>query len=591
MNFLSRHITVSDELIRRHQERSSSEGMGISAGCREADMNKSIFKYILNIFFLLNFLLPNQSTAQTKHLKKGNSNYQQNNYNQALLHYNKYVKPNPSRLNDVLRIKMADAHSKTNQFDSAASYLKPIVEIDKDPEIRYKYASYLKLAGEFDKAKQQFDELIGRRNDSARAQSIACEDAITILQADSIARISTVEFNTMFSEFCPVIFGDQLIFTAGYQTLSKYGNLSVSDYVTLYQTTLNDEKGWSKPKIYNREVYSAYHEGPIAIDKSQSRIFVTQSQLKSTFFGKRLKSDLRNNARLKISYATISNEGEIQELKDLPFVHPNYSFAHPSISDNNVLYFSSDQPGGYGGFDLWKSTFKNNSWTKPINLGPSVNTVKDELFPSILENGQLIFSSDGHNGLGGLDFFIVFQDSSNVYSRRTNLGIPFNSVRDDFGITWNTNRNSGYFSSNRENGKGNDDIYGFTLLDSINMDTSLLNRIQLKENISQDNPALVQSNSVVDSTKSRDEPIASEVIREKDKVYFTGKVRDKITKVGIPQVEIAVDCENNALDRSFFTDDKGEFEYSDAYSPSTCVVQGIKDGYISDFIEYSFEKK
>ncbi len=138
-------------------------------------------------------------------------------------------------------------------------------------------------------------------------------------------------------------------------------------------------------------------------------------------------------------------------------------FAHPSISpDGNELYFVSDMPGGFGGKDIWKATkLDNEKWSIPINLGVDINTPGDELFPYINQNKELFFSTNGLVGYGGLDIYKAINLDENKW-QVSNMGTPINSMSDDFGITFIKDRESGYFSSSRDNARGTDNIYTFS---------------------------------------------------------------------------------------------------------------------------------
>jgi outer membrane protein OmpA-like peptidoglycan-associated protein len=135
---------------------------------------------------------------------------------------------------------------------------------------------------------------------------------------------------------------------------------------------------------------------------------------------------------------------------------------HPALTvDEDTLYFASDMPGGFGGMDIFYSVFVGESWSSPVNVGDAVNTSADEIFP-FTDSGKLYFSSDGHEGLGGLDIYVW-----NRYEEETNsvvnLGYPINSGWDDFSIFLRNNK--GYMASNRPGGLGNDDIYEIELLE------------------------------------------------------------------------------------------------------------------------------
>ncbi|MGL5959725.1 MAG: OmpA family protein [Bacteroidales bacterium] len=150
--------------------------------------------------------------------------------------------------------------------------------------------------------------------------------------------------------------------------------------------------------------------------------------------------------------------------QDLPFSNPNkYSVGHPCLSLNgSTLYFASDMPGTFGGLDIFKVELQQDGkWGTPLNLGATINTSKDEKFPTMGPDGELYFSSNGHFGLGGLDIFqSVLKDG--YWSRPENLGPPINASSDDFSLTFiKDSKTSGFFSSNRQGGQGNDDIYSF----------------------------------------------------------------------------------------------------------------------------------
>ena len=141
--------------------------------------------------------------------------------------------------------------------------------------------------------------------------------------------------------------------------------------------------------------------------------------------------------------------------KQLPFNKNSYSISNPSISlDGKTLYFNSNMPGGLGGNDIWKvDVSEGDVYGTPVNLGSKINTEGNEQFPSITDDNMLYFSSDSRQGLGGLDIYFI---NLNKTEDAQNLGKPVNSEKDDFSFSFNTKRNLGFFSSNREE---SDDLY------------------------------------------------------------------------------------------------------------------------------------
>ncbi|MDE6295588.1 MAG: OmpA family protein, partial [Muribaculaceae bacterium] len=135
---------------------------------------------------------------------------------------------------------------------------------------------------------------------------------------------------------------------------------------------------------------------------------------------------------------------------------------HPAVSpDGKYLYFTSDMPGGYGGKDIWRIQLDERKGTLE-NLGPQINTSGDEMFPYMRTDSLMYFSSDGHPGFGGLDLYKAQLNSTGDFWSVENMGLPMNSPGDDFGITFGPGE-SGFFSSNRGDGRGYDHIYSFEL--------------------------------------------------------------------------------------------------------------------------------
>jgi peptidoglycan-associated lipoprotein len=137
---------------------------------------------------------------------------------------------------------------------------------------------------------------------------------------------------------------------------------------------------------------------------------------------------------------------------------------HPTLTKNELtMIYSGSQTGGSGSKDLWmvKRESIHRPFLKAVNLGNTINTGGDELFPFLLNDTTLYFASDGLGGFGGLDLYVSRQDKSGKWSVPENLGAPFNSNRDDFAIVFNYNQQKGYFCSNRDGSLGGDDIYSF----------------------------------------------------------------------------------------------------------------------------------
>jgi len=234
----------------------------------------------------------------------------------------------------------------------------------------------------------------------------------------------------------------------GKVTKNKVKQATAADNVDLYGV-----KGWQGDQ-WNKEILN----GPFCFAKNGKFVAVTNIDTKW--------KDSLGVSRPQIFFSTMKQK---KWLEPEPFLWNdtlgNYSVAMPALNkQGTMMIFASDRPGGYGGSDLWV-VFKQgkNSWTEPVNLGDKINTEGDEMFPFLDQTtGKLYFSSNGHNGLGGLDIYEAVQKDSCLCSYEIkNLGAPMNSVSDDYAIVWNKKHTHGYFSSNRAEGKGGEDIYKF----------------------------------------------------------------------------------------------------------------------------------
>jgi len=206
---------------------------------------------------------------------------------------------------------------------------------------------------------------------------------------------------------------------------------------------------------FDNSLNTRYHEGPATFSRDGSRIYFTRNNYND---GKAGKSSEGTN-KLKL-YTARQQNGAWTNIEELPFNSDEYSVGHPTLSrDGQLLYFASDMPGGFGGTDLYVTQNQNDRWGKPVNLGSTINTKGNELFPFVDDVGNLYFSTDGRRGQGGLDIFYASLLNGTTVQGVSTLEAPINSPKDDFGLITDAWRQGGYFSSNRR--EGNDDIYRF----------------------------------------------------------------------------------------------------------------------------------
>jgi peptidoglycan-associated lipoprotein len=233
----------------------------------------------------------------------------------------------------------------------------------------------------------------------------------------------------------------------------------------IYVVTKKGKRGrlkWQKPILV--EGFTEYNEGAMTFNRRFNTMYITQC-------------NGANGKGLDCKIYEAKKRGTKWELspKYLPFCQDSFSYGHPALSpDGKKIYFVSDMPGSLQNEDknnlertkdIWVSNYvrRGRTWGPPINLGPAVNTTGNEMFPYVHEDGTLYFSSDGHPTLGGLDIFHTTQLSDNAidWAKPTNMECPVNSKSDDFGIILDTDKEHGFFSSDRA--RGDDDIYEFSM--------------------------------------------------------------------------------------------------------------------------------
>ncbi len=288
---------------------------------------------------------------------------------------------------------------------------------------------------------------------TAKAQSDVISDS------DKRFKVKPLKMNSDQQEFGVSYLNGKVVFAstnAGFQPIKrtwKGNNLPFLDLYTA-ETDSTLEITNVKPLAYSAE--TKYHKGPATFNAAGDVMIFTANSRKVS------KTD--TTIRLELYQAKLSGESW-QTPSALPFNNKAYSVGHASLSaDGNTLYFVSDMPGGFGGTDIYKAEKQGSTWGTAVNLGSIINTKGNEMFPFNHTDGLLFFASDGLNGVGGLDVFVSEISASATYSKPKNMGKSINTEFDDFAFVMDADQKYGFLSSNRTEGKGNDDIYGVEIL-------------------------------------------------------------------------------------------------------------------------------
>ncbi len=390
-------------------------------------------------------------------MKEANKYYSNLSYHNAIPLY-KLALVRDSANAEAL-VKLGDCYRRTAQFaDAAETYTKAIAAGNVNPEVFLYCGEALMSAEKYDQAKVVITKYKQLKPTDDRAQLLlnGIENRSTFASEGNATQIKKLKLNTTAGEFCPVYYNNGIVFTSNRPILRWIGShhgWTGKDFYTLYYAKGNGTN-FGVVEAFASELSTKFHNGPVSISSTGAEMYYTSNNVTD---GKRVR-DAEGITRLKIFVSKLEND-QFGGGTSMPFNNDRYNTMHPAISyDGKTIYFASDMPDGKGGTDIWKSTFDGSSWSKPENLGDRVNTSGNESFPYVSKDGQLYFSSNGHEGLGGMDIFAV---SLNGTGKAKNFGAPVNSAADDFGIYVNTDGMTGYFSSNREGSGDDDDIYYF----------------------------------------------------------------------------------------------------------------------------------
>lgn len=271
-----------------------------------------------------------------------------------------------------------------------------------------------------------------------------------------VSMASALGVNTIKDEFSPSFYQNGIVYVS-YHKGGKIDPRTGKPFFELFFAETDAMGLPQKPREFSIQINSQVHEGPVSFSRDGNLLYFTRNNLEG---GIPKTNSSKDKVTLKI-YEANRGRYDWQGIKSLPFNSAEYSCVHPSLAaDGFRLFFASDMPGGYGGYDLYYAERNPNSWSKPVNLGAAVNTDGNELFPFIHESGLLFFSSNGHPGKGGLDLFMV-DAKEDVFEKPENLDVPYNSNQDDLGFILNKDATKGYLSSARRGGYGGDDIFMF----------------------------------------------------------------------------------------------------------------------------------
>ncbi|MFT7158505.1 MAG: outer membrane protein OmpA-like peptidoglycan-associated protein [Parvicella sp.] len=366
-----------------------------------------------------------------------------------------------------------------HDYEKAVTAYQPIIEKNEDLEaiFYYFYGASLKNTAKYDDARIWLAKAMETDSSNYIKQSLASLEILETLNAapptKEIVPLPTI--NNGMSTYSPIWYKDGILYCSELKSdsLKRRPTIDIKegfeDFASLtygmaerplsevFYAEVDADGAITKTSIFAKN--DKFHIGTFYI-KDESDIYFTKIDLTNKW-----DPNTRNHPRIykgKVD-ETLHTVIESDKVK-IKKLSNEVGAGHPYLSsDGNTMYFSSDRPGGYGGSDLYKTTWTDEKWSEPINLGKGINTAGDELYPSIYNENILHFASDGRPGFGGLDIFSS-EINGDSFSAPKLLAAPINSSGDDFGLIINSaDTNQGFFTSNRYGGQGDDDIYRYKL--------------------------------------------------------------------------------------------------------------------------------
>ena len=422
-------------------------------------MKKSVI-YIVCFAFVAHLLM---SCGSAK-LSVANEQYARGEYYQAAQTYrkvyNKMRKKSERPMRGRIAYMMGDCYQRLNMSARASAAFNNAV--------RYQYAetdsmTYLYLAqsqhaeGKYKDAIKNYELFLAKNPNSRVAHNglIGCVEAVKWKENPTRYIVKRADlFNSRRSDCSPMLQGeqyDQLYITTSSDKAvgEKKSAITGVKSFDIFLSKKNEKGEWMKPEPLEGEINTEADEGMVSFSPDGSTMYLSKA-----------RQDPNKNAGAEIYTSTRSGAQWSAPTKLEIIADTLSSLAHPAVSSDGLyLYFTSDMPGGYGGKDIWRVGLGSNTEGTLENLGERINTSGDEMFPYMRNDSTLYFSSDGHPGMGGLDIFMATLDTLGVWHVE-NMKYPINSTGDDFGITFGADE-SGFFSSNRKDGRGFDKIYSF----------------------------------------------------------------------------------------------------------------------------------
>lgn len=419
----------------------------------------------LALLFAANWLSAQTSTSED--LLRADKQFDLYAYNLALKTYKQVLDKDANNAHALARV--ADCYFQLNKPEESLSWYARAVQLRRpDSDVQLRYGKALMMKGDYAQAKKQFLEYAAQSDktqETGRHYADMCDFASKTASQEMQYAPKNEPLNTSAADFGATFLNNRVVYSsARTDIVRKTQSQSASDwsgsaYNQLFVTQRNPENGYlQKPAFLRGDLQNNYNEGPVTYSADGKRVaFCRNNFINGT------RQIAEKGVNMSLYTADVVN-GEWTNIKAFPYNGSDYATGFPCLSPSgNTLIFASNNPSsttGGQGWDIYVSNFVNGEWSTPRNIGAPLNTPGNEVTP-FYDGADLYFSSDWHNGLGGLDVYRAVlgkETVTNIY----HLGPGVNSSYDDYGFVYNSQQNVGYVTSNRPGGRGNEDIWQLT---------------------------------------------------------------------------------------------------------------------------------
>ena len=428
---------------------------------------------ILNFFTCLTalFMLSLSSFAQKNFAKDADFAFKNENFYSATELYKKAMAKAKPDEKARMNYQLGESYRFLVEPEQAEVYYGKAMKLKYDktnPDVILRLADVQRQQANYKLAKKNYEKYLAVNSGSKEAKEgvSSCKQAIGWISEPTKHVVQQeIQLNTDNYDYSPT-WGDkkntQMIFSSSRNGATGDGvdQRTGESFMDLWITTRDNKGKWGEPVVLDATINTVDNEGSSILNAKATNLYFTRCPVVKK---ENIGCDILVAAKSGKSF----KEAVSLKLKGEAEGSDTVTVGHPAINKRETLIiFASDMAGGQGGKDLWYSSYnkREKSWGTPVNLGPSVNTAGDDLFPYLDKDENLYFSSNGHIGLGGLDMFKAEKTAENKWGKVANLQYPLNSAGDDYGIIFEKGTDQkGFFTSNREGGKGKDDIYNFSL--------------------------------------------------------------------------------------------------------------------------------